>query len=50
MHIKPTLMVVPPSLEAKARTLLEAQTKASGASNTYYKRVNLIVSSYFTGD
>ena len=49
MHIKPTLLIVPPSLEAKARTLLEAQTKANGASNTYYKRVNLIVSSYFTG-
>lgn len=49
MHIKPDLLIVPPALEAKARKLLEAQVDASGASNTYYKRVELMVSSYFEG-
>ena len=49
MHIKPDLLIVPPGLEAKARKLLEAQFNAAGASNTYYKRVELLVSSYFLG-
>lgn len=49
MHIKPDLLIVPPALEAAARKLIDAQFDTSGASNVYYKRVELLVSSYFTG-
>ena len=41
MDIEPTHLVVPPSLEAKAKTLIEAQTLASGASNPNYNDVKV---------
>lgn len=44
LNITPTLLVVPPSLEAKARDLLLATQLANGASNTWYKSADLLVS------
>lgn len=44
LNITPTLLVVPPSLEAKARDLLMATQLASGASNTWYNSAQLLVS------
>ena len=43
MDIEPTHLVVPPSLEASAKTLIEAQTLASGASNPNYNDVKVVV-------
>lgn len=43
LGISPTLLVVPPSLRAAGEELLLATQKASGASNTNYKAVELLV-------
>ena len=43
LGIKPTLLVVPPSLEAEARTLLRADRTASGATNIYKDSADLLV-------
>ncbi|TXF11924.1 Mu-like prophage major head subunit gpT family protein [Pelomicrobium methylotrophicum] len=44
MGVKPTHLVVPPSLRADALALIEAQTLAAGQSNPNYKAVEVIVS------
>ncbi len=43
LGIRPTLLVVPPSLEKEAKDLLEADRLANGASNTYRNTAKLIV-------
>lgn len=43
LGIMPDLLVVGPKNMAKAEALLEAQNKANGASNTNYKKVELLV-------
>lgn len=43
LGITPTLLVVPPTLRSAAEELLLAMQKASGASNTNYKAVDLLV-------
>jgi len=42
LDITATTLVYPPSLESAARTLIEAQTDATGASNIWYKDVELL--------
>ncbi|GIX31375.1 MAG: head protein [Porticoccaceae bacterium] len=44
MGVKPTHLVVPPSLRAAALSLIEAQTLNNGESNPNYKAVEVIVS------
>lgn len=44
LNVQPGLLVVPPSLEAKARDILLATQSASGATNTWYKSAELLVS------
>ena len=44
MGIKPTTLVVPPTLRAAARALIEAQLIDGGNSNPNYKAVEVIVS------
>ena len=44
LGIKPTTLVVPPSLRADAMALIEAQLTTGGASNHNYKAVEVIVS------
>lgn len=44
MGVKPTTLVVPPSLRADAMALIEAQLTTGGASNPNYKAVEVIVS------
>jgi phage major head subunit gpT-like protein len=44
MGVKPTHLVVPPSLRAAALSLIEAQTINNGESNPNYKAVEVIVS------
>lgn len=44
LGIKPTTLVVPPSLRAGAMALIEAQLTTGGASNPNYKAVEVIVS------
>ncbi len=44
LGIKPTTLVVPPSLRADAMALIEAQLTTGGASNPNYKAVEVIVS------
>ena len=48
LGIRPNILVVGPSNRSQALAILEAQYLASGASNTNYKSVELIVSPYFT--
>lgn len=43
LGIVPTHVVIPPTLESAGRTLLEAQTGASGASNPWYNSAKLVV-------
>ncbi|WP_293266747.1 Mu-like prophage major head subunit gpT family protein [Neptunomonas sp.] len=43
LGVIPDLMVVGPDNMSKAETLLEAMNKANGASNTSYKKVELLV-------
>lgn len=43
LKIMPNLLVVPPSLRAAARTLIEAEKNAAGATNTNYKAVDILV-------
>jgi phage major head subunit gpT-like protein len=44
MGVKPTHLLVPPTLRAAALTLIEAQTINNGESNPNYKAVEVIVS------
>lgn len=48
MGIKPTHLVVPPSLRASAIALIEAQLTTGGASNPNYKAVEVIVSPWLS--
>lgn len=48
LGIKPTLLVVGPSNRAAAKALIEAETLASGASNTNFKAVELFVCPWLT--
>lgn len=43
MDISPTHLVVPPSLESKAKSLVEAQILTGGVSNTNYNSVKVVV-------
>lgn len=45
LNIKPTLLIVPPSLEWKARELLKA-TQIIGSSNTLYNALDLLVTNW----
>lgn len=47
LRIKPSLLVVPPELEAKALEIL-AQTNANGGANITYKMVDLLVCDWLT--
>lgn len=44
LSIKPTVLVVPPSLEGKAEDIVAVQKLANGADNPNYKRVKIITS------
>jgi phage major head subunit gpT-like protein len=44
LGIRPTHLIVPPSLRASARALIAAERNAAGASNTNFGAVELIVS------
>lgn len=46
LGIRPNVVLVPPALEADAKTLFEAMTLANGASNPDYKAVEVIVSGW----
>jgi phage major head subunit gpT-like protein len=48
LGVKPTLMVVGPSNRAAAKVLLESQYLASGATNTNFQAVDLLVTPYLT--
>jgi phage major head subunit gpT-like protein len=43
LGVVPTHVVVPPTLESAARTLLTSQVNASGASNPWYNTAELVV-------
>jgi phage major head subunit gpT-like protein len=43
LGITPTHLVVPPTLEASARAVVEAQFDATGASNVWYRTAQLVV-------
>ncbi|KAK3608772.1 hypothetical protein CHS0354_006813 [Potamilus streckersoni] len=47
LNVNPNLMVVGPANEGKARNLLEAVNNAAGATNIWYKRLELVVTPYF---
>jgi phage major head subunit gpT-like protein len=44
--VKPTILLVPPSLESTAKKLIEAETLANGASNTNRNTVKVVASAY----
>ncbi|OZA10152.1 MAG: hypothetical protein B7Y02_11255, partial [Rhodobacterales bacterium 17-64-5] len=46
LGVKPTLLVVPPALEQAARDLVMAPTAVAGATNTWYKSADLVVTPY----
>lgn len=46
LGVNPNVLLVPPSLEEKARNLLKAATGASGASNPWFDSAQLIVTPY----
>ncbi|MDZ4309964.1 MAG: Mu-like prophage major head subunit gpT family protein [Cypionkella sp.] len=46
LGVMPNVLVVPPSLETDARTLLKAATSASGASNPWFDSADLIITPY----
>ncbi len=46
LGVMPNVLVVPPSLETDARTLLKAATNATGASNPWFESADLIVTPY----
>lgn len=48
MGVKPTTLVVPPSLRAAALSLIEAQLTTGGESNPNYKAVEVIVSPWLS--
>jgi phage major head subunit gpT-like protein len=50
LGIVPTHLVVGPSSEAAARTIVEAQFTASGASNIYYHTAELVVVPHLAGE
>lgn len=43
LGIKPTHLVVPPTLESAGRTVLEAEKNANGSSNVWYHTAELVV-------
>jgi len=43
LGIKPTHLVVPPTLESTGRTVLEAEKNADGSSNVWYHTAELVV-------
>lgn len=43
LGIKPTHLVVPPTLESAAKAVLETQFEAAGASNVWYNTAKLVV-------
>ena len=48
LGIKPTHLVVGPSLEASAKAMVEAQFNAAGASNVWYNSAKLVVVPWLT--
>lgn len=50
MNISPTLLVVPPALEAVALKILKSSNLANGESNIMQNIVELLVSDYLTDD
>lgn len=48
LRIRPTLLVVPPELEAKATELFSTEKRANGSSNPYFKKVEILVCPYLT--
>jgi len=48
LGITPDLLVVPPSLEASARALLEAPFNSSGATNIWYNSAKLLVTPWLS--
>tara|TARA_B100000686_G_C16791994_1_gene979371 strand:+ start:2220 stop:3113 length:894 start_codon:yes stop_codon:yes gene_type:complete len=46
LGVRPNLLVVPPSLEAAAKEILEAERKANGATNTERNTAELLVVPY----
>ena len=46
LGVKPTLMVVPPSLEGVAKRLITAEKDADGADNIWFNSVELLVSDW----
>ncbi len=46
LGVKPTLLVVGPSNRAAAKTVIESERLASGASNTNFKAVEVLVTPY----
>lgn len=48
MGVKPTHLVVPPSLRAAALSLIEAQTISGGDSNPNYRAVEVIISPWLS--
>lgn len=46
LGVRPTLLVVPPSLEAAAKAILEAERLANGETNTYRNTAELLVTPY----
>lgn len=43
LGVKPTHLVVPPTLESAGRTVLEAEKNANGSSNVWYHTAELVV-------
>lgn len=48
LAITPTLLVVPPTLRAAALDVVKAERSASGATNTNFNAVDVLVSSYLS--
>ncbi len=46
LNIKPSILVVPPSLEGKALEILNAERNSSGATNVYRNTAKLLVTSW----
>lgn len=48
LNVLPTLLVVPPSLEAAARNVVGVATLANGSENPWYKTAEILVSPYLS--
>lgn len=48
LNVRPTLLVVGPSLEGAAQDLIKAERNAAGATNTLFNAVDILVSPYLT--